>query len=131
MNFLNRLLLLTTCLLLTSISLAENQAEKGQINGIHGCIVKYERYIPEKPQTETTILLAHGFKRKLSTMRGWARQWSELGIPVVIPSLCRSSWFKGRHNQNADDLRALREQLEIDKLISMLVSLRVGLRTKR
>ncbi len=117
MNFLNRILLFTTCLLLTSISLAENQSEKGQINGIHGCIVKYESYIPEKPQTETMILLAHGFKRKLSTMRGWARQWSELGIPVVIPSLCRSSWFKGRHDQNADDLRALREQLEIDKVI--------------
>ena len=117
MNFLNGILLFTTCLLFTLISLAENQAEKGQLNGVHGCVVEYERYIPEEPQTETMILLAHGFKRKLSTMRGWAMRWSELGISVVIPSLCRSSWFKGRHNQNADDLRALREQLEIDKVI--------------
>jgi pimeloyl-ACP methyl ester carboxylesterase len=117
MNSLLKIISVTICLLITSVSLAENRLEIGQINGMHGCIVKYERYHPEKPYTEAVILLAHGFKRKLSSMRGWAKHWSEMGIPVVIPSLCRSSWFKGRHSQNADDLRALREQLKIDEVI--------------
>jgi hypothetical protein len=117
MNSLLKIISVTICLLITSVSLAENRLEIGQINGMHGCIVKYERYHPEKPYTEAVILLAHGFKRNLSSMRGWAKHWSEMGIPVVIPSLCRSSWFKGRHSQNADDLRALREQLKIDEVI--------------
>jgi hypothetical protein len=96
---------------------ADDSPISGQITGNRGCRVKYEYYQPDINRTATAVILAHGFKRNLTRMRGWARQWSELGIPVIIPTLCSSSWLRGRHEENAVDLVSLREQLKIDQVI--------------
>jgi hypothetical protein len=109
--------LLVITLACTSLLFANDTPIAGQMTGIRGCTVKYEHYLPDIARTSTTIVLAHGFKRKLTNMRGWASQWSKQGIPVVIPSLCNSSWIQGRHEENASDLVSLREQLSIDKVI--------------
>lgn len=101
----------------SSLVFANKLPVSGQMTGNSGCTVKYEHYLPDNPRTNTTVILAHGFKRNLTTMRGWATQWYKKGIPVVIPSLCNSSWVRGRHEENASDLVKLREQLKIDEVI--------------
>lgn len=112
-----RIVGLIIALLLAGLARAEVNVHRTRFIGVHGCDVRYERYQPAAPRTNAVILLAHGFKRDLSTMRGWASHWAAAGIPVVIPSLCRSSWLQGRHAQNADDLIALRAHLGIRKTI--------------
>ena len=79
--------------------------------------MNYELHSPEEAGSDPTIILAHGFRRDLTTQRGWAEQWSALGFPVVIPSMCNSSWLRGRHDRNAEDLRALREHLGLERVI--------------
>jgi pimeloyl-ACP methyl ester carboxylesterase len=96
---------------------AEAMAESGVMTGVDGCEVAYEDYRPVMPATGATVILAHGFQRDLSTMRGWAEHWSAAGLRVVIPSLCNSSWFSGRHDRNAADLQAIRRHLEIGPVI--------------
>lgn len=95
----------------------EVTATASSMTGVRGCTVEFEVYKPGQQITDTHVILAHGFRRDLSRMRGWAEHWSAMGIPVVIPSLCNSSWFKGRHDKNAEDLVALRRQLDIDSVL--------------
>ena len=78
------------------------QVVTGTLAGVHGCEMAYERYPANGYQGR--VLLAHGFQRDLSTMRGWARHWQSLGIDTTVMSLCNSTWFNGHHQRNADDL---------------------------
>ncbi len=55
--------------------------------------------------------------RDLESIRGWGGQLSELGFPVVLVSLCNSSWLNGRHSANAADLQAVARHLEFDSVI--------------
>lgn len=96
---------------------AQSRVEVGVMPGVHGCEVAFEHHVPASPDGGPTVVLAHGFQRDLSTMRGWAQAWSAQGVPVVIPSLCNSSWFAGRHDRNANDLRALRRHLELGPVV--------------
>jgi pimeloyl-ACP methyl ester carboxylesterase len=57
------------------------------------------------------VFLAHGFLRDLSSMRGWAALWASHGVTVTVASLPNSTWFSGRHERNAADLRALARAL--------------------
>ena len=99
--------------LLTTLAASANPAsgpppEPGCLDSVHGCRLVYERYIPAAgSQRGVEVLLAHGFRRDLETMRGWARHWRSLGIATTVMTLCNSTWFNGRHARNADDLQAL------------------------
>jgi pimeloyl-ACP methyl ester carboxylesterase len=91
--------------------------ETGAIESAHGCTVVYERYKPGRNAVSPEVILAHGFMRKLDNMRGWARHWQQQGIPTTLVSLCNSSWLNGHHQRNADDMQALRRELEMDAVI--------------
>ena len=71
------------------------------------CQSPYEMHRPNGNIAAPLIVLAHGFQRTMSSVRGWAQHWASHGLPVAIPSLCSSSWLNGRHSENAEDLRAL------------------------
>ena len=83
----------------------------GSMPGRYGCTVAYEVFSPHQPRTETMVVLAHGFLRNLSNMRGWARLWASRGVPTVIVSFCNSTLFAGNHDRNAEDLRAVAARL--------------------
>ena len=85
--------------------------QPGSMPGRYGCTVGYEVFSPEQPRTETLVVLAHGFFRNLTNMRGWARLWASRGVPTVIMSFCNSTPFAGNHDRNAEDMRALAERL--------------------
>ncbi len=88
---------------------------QGTMESEHGCTLAYERFITLEPRTDDVqVLLAHGFKRKLKHMRGWAEYWQAQGIDTTIMSFCNSSWFNGHHQRNADDLIALATELGIE-----------------
>jgi dienelactone hydrolase len=40
-------------------------------------------------------------------MRGWAARWASFGVPTAVLSFCNSTPFNGRHDRNAEDMRAL------------------------
>jgi hypothetical protein len=107
--------------LLTTLAASANPAsgpppEPGGLDSVHGCRLVYERYIPAAgSQRGVEVLLAHGFRRDLETMRGWARHWRSLGIATTVMTLCNSTWFNGRHARNADDLQALATALAIER----------------
>lgn len=83
------------------------RVEAGQRSGRFGRTVAYEAYRPTEERSQVMVFLAHGFRRDLSNMRGWAAHWASHGVPVVVMSLPNSTWFNGRHERNAADLVAL------------------------
>lgn len=91
-------------------------AETGTIESEWGCAVEYEYYEPAAPGIDGVrpglVVLGHGFTRDLSTMRGWARAWSERGMRTVVVGFCNSSVFNGRHDRNAADLVAVATHIE-------------------
>jgi pimeloyl-ACP methyl ester carboxylesterase len=90
--------------------------EPGGLDSVHGCRLVYERYPPAAgSQRGLEVLLAHGFRRDLERMRGWALHWQSLGIATTVMTLCNSTWFNGRHARNADDLLALAAALDIER----------------
>jgi pimeloyl-ACP methyl ester carboxylesterase len=111
------LLILACVFLCAGHAHAQVAVTTGSLEGLRGCEITYERYEPALAATESVVILAHGFRRSLANMRGWAQDWSALGLPVVIPSLCNSSWLRGRHRENADDLVALRRHLGIQSVV--------------
>ncbi len=93
--------------------------ETGSIESEWGCAVEYEYYEPPAPAgidgaTPGLVVLGHGFTRSLTTMRGWARAWSERGMRTVVVGFCNSSIFNGRHDRNAADLVAVARHVEPD-----------------
>ena len=91
---------------------------QGSITSEYGCNLNYEVYLPESTASvDIEVLLAHGFKRNLATMRGWAEHWQALGISTTIMTFCNSSWFNGHHQRNADDLLALATHLGMESVV--------------
>lgn len=89
----------------------------GKHVGEYGCTLSYETYKPIQKQSETMVLLAHGFKRSLKSMRGWAKHWASYGVSVTAMSLCNSSWFSGKHDRNAADMIALADAIHNGPLL--------------
>ena len=83
----------------------------GRLEGAYGKPLAYETYRPARTETQVMVFLAHGFMRDLTTMRGWAAHWASHGVPVTVMSLRNSTWFNGRHDRNAADLRLLARTL--------------------
>ncbi|MBN1837351.1 MAG: hypothetical protein JW820_15965 [Spirochaetales bacterium] len=126
-------LLLVSCATVTTLSDGELPAElpapqaalalpgsvsytvvAGRIEGTYGRPVDYEIYRPspgEPSGSDLMVFLAHGFLRNLEFMRGWAAHWASYGVPVTVMSLRNSTWFAGRHERNAEDLRLLARTL--------------------
>jgi pimeloyl-ACP methyl ester carboxylesterase len=74
--------------------------------------VTYELYEPGTSEPGAPlIVIAHGFMRDLTAMRGWAEHWSARGHRTVAVSFCNSSWLNGRHDRNAEDLAAVADLL--------------------
>jgi pimeloyl-ACP methyl ester carboxylesterase len=79
--------------------------------------VEYEVYQPaaatagqavaEGQHEGPTLVLAHGFMRRLENMEGWAAHLASHGVRTVVVSFCNSSWFSGNHDRNAEDLVAV------------------------
>lgn len=80
---------------------------RGDFRGPSGCLTRFETYRPDEPKTSTMVFLSHGFLRDLTSMRGWGKHWASHGVPVTVMSTCNSTWFNGRHDRNAADIRAL------------------------
>lgn len=81
----------------------------GALRSAYGCELRFEVHTPEgvDDRSRATLLLAHGFLRDLRHMRGWAAHLASHGVRTVVVSFCNSTPFDGRHDRNADDLRAL------------------------
>lgn len=104
------------------------EVESGTLTSAYGCTLRYEYHQPPAtaddagtgstamtppgaPVQPGLVVLAHGFMRDLTAMRGWAAEWAARGTPTVVMSFCNSSWFNGRHARNAEDMIALAELL--------------------
>lgn len=94
-------------------------AQTGTLESEWGCAVEYEYYEPPTAAAARIegaapglVVLGHGFTRDLTTMRGWARAWSERGMRTVVVGFCNSSVFNGRHDRNAADLVAVATRIE-------------------
>ena len=99
-------------LLLCFSNFSNANPTRGSIASEYGCDLEYEVYLPaDTASAGIEVLLAHGFKRNLATMRGWAEHWQALGISTTIMTFCNSSWFNGHHQRNANDLLALATHL--------------------
>jgi dienelactone hydrolase len=85
--------------------------EKGSRTGEYGCSVTYELYRPAEQRTASLVVLGHGFASSLQALRGWAARWASFGVPTVVLSFCNSTPFDGRHDRNAEDMRALAADL--------------------
>jgi len=79
----------------------------GELRGDSGCRLLYEVYTPAEPRTAVLVVLAHGFSRGLTHMRGWAALWASHGVRTAVPDFCASTPFAGHHETNAADLRRL------------------------
>ena len=82
-------------------------SERGGLRSAFGCSVAYELHRPAVGGGGVTVVLAHGFLRDLTTMRGWAAHLASHGVPTAVVSFCNSTPFAGRHDRNAADLRAV------------------------
>ncbi len=74
----------------------------GSFDAESGCRVQFESYsrVPLE-DADAMVVLAHGFLRDLSRMRGWAQHFANFGVPTAVVSFCDSSIFAGRHDRNA------------------------------
>lgn len=86
------------------------------INSEFGCELDFEYYQPHQQPPLNTVILAHGFMRNLTTMRGWAQHWQSLGIATVVVSFCNANLINGHHQRNAADMIALRTHLQLGKV---------------
>ena len=85
--------------------------QPGEFRGVTGCRVLYEVYSPAEPRTDVLVVLAHGFFRDLTRMRGWASLWASHGVRTAVLSFCASTPFAGKHDKNAADMRRLAAEL--------------------
>jgi len=102
---------------LGGVGTVEVSVESGQRRGEYGCTLLYEVYRPARTETRAMVILAHGFMRDLTSMRGWAAHWASYGVPVTVVSMCNSRWFNGHHDRNASDLVALAGALHSGPLL--------------
>jgi dienelactone hydrolase len=79
----------------------------GALRSVDGCEVVFEVVEPDTGSGPVTVVIAHGFLRDLTTMRGWAEHFASHGVRSVVVSFCASTPFAGRHDRNALDLRAV------------------------
>jgi pimeloyl-ACP methyl ester carboxylesterase len=105
------------CCLLLVLSCCARAVDVGSIEGVRGCVTEFEAYRPQVQRSPHALILAHGFMRNLESLRGWGEHLSGLGFPVVLVSLCNSSWLNGRHQANATDLMAVGKHLGLDSII--------------
>jgi pimeloyl-ACP methyl ester carboxylesterase len=84
-----------------------SEVHVGTYRSSFGCTVRYEVHQPVGWTRGVTVLVAHGFLRDASTMRGWARHLASHGLRTVAVSFCNSTPFAGRHDRNALDLRGV------------------------
>jgi len=94
-----------------------SEPQLGQFRSAYGCEIVYERHGPVQKSETPTVVLAHGFKRSRDTMRGWAQHWAELGIPSVLLDFCNATLINGHHQRNADDMRALVGELNLNRVV--------------
>jgi pimeloyl-ACP methyl ester carboxylesterase len=79
---------------------------EGALRSVDGCTVAYEVFEPADP-APVAVVWTHGFLRDGRSMRGWGELAASHGLRSVVVSTCASTPFSGRHDRNADDLRAL------------------------
>lgn len=84
----------------------EAPRQVGTVRSQFGCTVEYAVFEPAD-EPSATVMIAHGFMRDYEAMTGWAAAAASLGFRAVAVSFCNSSWFAGRHDRNAADLRAV------------------------
>lgn len=90
---------------------AAYRVTEGVFASRYGCEVTYEEYHPDREARSAVVVIGHGFMRNLQQIRGWAELWASRGFRVGVIDFCNSSWFDGRHDRNAEDLRALADRM--------------------
>jgi pimeloyl-ACP methyl ester carboxylesterase len=108
---------LLVCLASSAVLAKPLKPLSGTIASEFGCKLDYEYYEAGQNDAAVTVILAHGFMRDLSSMRGWAQHWVSQDIATVIVSFCNSNLFNGHHQRNAADLIALRSHLKLEPVI--------------
>lgn len=88
----------------------------GSYNGVT-CATHFEVFLPEGGGAGWLIVVAHGFKRSLATMRDWGRMWASHGMPTAVLSQCNSSLLAGRLAENAQDMVGVVSQLGAGQVI--------------
>ncbi|MDF1522121.1 MAG: hypothetical protein P1P87_04800 [Trueperaceae bacterium] len=77
------------------------------LTSVTGCTVRYEVHEPVGEVADVAVVWSHGFLRDLDSMRGWAELAASHGLRSAVVSTCASTPFSGRHDRNAEDLRAV------------------------
>ena len=103
--------------LLATSGARASEPQSGRFLSAYGCEVVYERHGPKQESDVPTVILAHGFKRNRDSMRGWSQYWAKLGIPSVLLDFCNATLINGHHQRNADDMRALADKLELERVV--------------
>ena len=116
--YLPPLALLSACISLGGQSVAVPRAdidsyvliEESQ-RSVTGCTFDYRLYQPVNPQTQTSIMLGHGFLRDQDNLVGLSRALANHGIPVITLNFCNMRLWNGNHESNGLDMRALAQKL--------------------
>jgi len=93
--------------------------ETGTFSAADNCNLKWTRYQPTNVVGSHAVILSHGFMRNQNRMVGWAEHLSSWGIPVVTATLCHSSVFDVDTVQNARDMVALADDMNIGERLYM------------
>ena len=79
--------------------------QSGSLLSSGGCRFDYDLYRSDSGSERAQIVLAHGFLRDRSRMRGLAQVLAATGWTTAAIDLCNMRPWDGAHRQNAADLR--------------------------
>ncbi|MEE2750178.1 MAG: alpha/beta hydrolase [Myxococcota bacterium] len=91
----------------------------GTFTASGNCRLDWTWYQPTDTEVTGTVILSHGFMRNQNRMTGWGEHLSSWGIGVVTATLCHSSIFDIDSEQNARDMIALADHLDIGTRLFM------------
>ncbi len=105
----------------------------GSIDSSTGCRLDYRVYVPDGPnaqalanggaadhmdsQADDLVVLAHGFLRSQTQMKGLATSLAASGTRVATLDFCNASPWDGRHAQNGLDMVALARHLDARRVV--------------
>lgn len=85
--------------------------ESGILQSREGCSFGYDIHRLEGMPAAAQVLVAHGFLRDRSRMRGLANALAEAGFTTVSVDLCNMRPWDGAHRENAADLQLAAQKL--------------------
>jgi pimeloyl-ACP methyl ester carboxylesterase len=84
---------------------------------IGDCDMEYDLFRPDGVESDTLVVLSHGFARSRANVAGHGQHLASWGLHVVTPDLCHASMWDTDHAQNGRDLAGLAGGLGYAKVV--------------